>query len=812
MTNSAKPRNVRLPWLAGAALLFVLAAVVMPFDEAAAAAVRRFSHAVGKRHVAQEILELIRPFGKADVIALLAVLLGCLASRRRALQILLTLAVVTVLVWPFKLGVARERPNRMNTHSFPSGDVATTAALCVPLAQISPWTGMAAAIGTAGVAAGRIYDGRHYPADTLAGAGFGLLAGALTLRLLLRLRRLPRRRWFVLGALVLIAGETARLPWARALPAMHAFLILWGPLVAVIVISCLAALAVRRRTPWTDAAAAAGWGRLLLLLALMTLFHYVLLTTASTLWDRDEPRFSRATVEMVRSGDYLVPTFNGSLRPDKPVLIYWLMSIPVKLFGPGELTCRAVAPFAAAVAALLTAWIGRRLAGPLVGVLAAAFMIATPLLAVSGSAATTDALLLACITAAVAVFIHAWQSRMRVAHVAGLTLALAAALLTKGPVGLAVPLLAMAAIMATTRATAGTTVRACLPGLLAAVALSIAFFLAWGLPANAATSGEFLRRGLGHHVVSRAVTPLESHGGQWYVFLLYYIPVILVAFFPWTLYLVPALGGTSAAPPGQPGRRIALAWALPVIVLMSLVATKLPHYILPVWPALALLAALKFKQSLTAPAPAQRGAGARAGRWLCGLVGSVLGIGLVVAPWFIPVFGIKVQAVSAGMAMLAMTWLALRHHSRGRHVATAVTLLAGMSVVVLTVALRLLPALEAVKPAPRVAAAVNELTPPSVPVSTCGFGEPSLTFYLDRSPVEALDESALGEWARRPGPGILVATEPKIVRQWEVLRPAPVRILEVVRGFNYSQGKWISVCVMLREDRSDESTAPGRTP
>jgi len=70
----------------------------------------------------------------------------------------------------------------------------------------------------------------------------------------------------------------------------------------------------------------------------------------TTLWDRDEPRFAEATVAMVRSDNYLYPTFSGALRPDKPVLIYWLMSIPVRLFGAGELAVRSVAAVGMAIA------------------------------------------------------------------------------------------------------------------------------------------------------------------------------------------------------------------------------------------------------------------------------------------------------------------------------------------------------------------------------------------------------------------------------------------------------------------------------
>jgi 4-amino-4-deoxy-L-arabinose transferase-like glycosyltransferase len=98
-----------------------------------------------------------------------------------------------------------------------------------------------------------------------------------------------------------------------------------------------------------------------LLAALLIFCLYLLIASRSTLWDRDEPRYTSVTVEMVRSGNYLVPTLEGKAWPDKPVLLYWLMSIPVRLFGPSELACRFWAAVGSAITCILTYAIGKRL-------------------------------------------------------------------------------------------------------------------------------------------------------------------------------------------------------------------------------------------------------------------------------------------------------------------------------------------------------------------------------------------------------------------------------------------------------------------
>ena len=90
------------------------------------------------------------------------------------------------------------------------------------------------------------------------------------------------------------------------------------------------------------------WVKAILICAGFTAL-YLLIAGSSTLWDRDEPRYARVTVEMVESGNYLVPTFNGEVWFDKPILLYWLMSVPVRLLGPSEIACRLPAVFGTAV-------------------------------------------------------------------------------------------------------------------------------------------------------------------------------------------------------------------------------------------------------------------------------------------------------------------------------------------------------------------------------------------------------------------------------------------------------------------------------
>ncbi len=785
-------------YLLAAAILLAAAVAIYPYDTAIYQMLRTFSHRVGKIHIVQEMLNLVRPFGKGDVVILIVTGLAIAGARRKAAHILIALLVVTVLIWPFKIGIARERPGFTNKHSFPSGDVATAAAFCVPLMTASPWTAPLAVVITGGVATGRVYDGRHFPSDVLAGAAFGILSSALALAILRRRPWQPKRVWFLAVAGLIVAFSLLNLTWARATPFVVDFLRVWGPPGAFLLIASLIPVWQRRKKQ------AFGIRSSRLLFPLLFAV-YLSLTTASTLWDRDEPRFSRATVEMVESGNYLYPTFNGSLRPDKPILIYWLMSVPVRLLGVSELSCRLVAPIATLLAALLAAWIAYRLGGRQAGLLAGLCMMLTPLMAVSGTAATTDALLLACISGAIFAFLLSWLDGFRIWHILLMIASLAGAMLTKGPVGLVVPLLVIASIMIFVRTGA---IRP-LPytgWLLFAVASSTILFLAWGLPANAATNGKFLQMGIGKHVVSRSLTAMESHGGKNFFFYFYYLPVLLLTFFPWTLYLPRLFARKNSPSPGNmtlPAAtvgRLLLCWVIPVVVLMSLVATKLPHYILPAWPALAVATALGIQRASRDGKEGNRSVAAKTGLLLFLVVGSALGLGLIIAPWFLPLFGARIPATGVGLIFLAMVILAWRQYRIARHEAVAAILMAGMIAVLMSASLLLLPALEKHKPAPFIAEVILNRSDSSVPVTTCGFGEPSLNFYIGRSPIMAIETDALPAWAAAPGKGILVITELKR-RGQRCLDDSPaIDTLDIIPGFNYSQGKWVRVHILTRDN------------
>ena len=532
------------------------------------------------------------------------------------------------------------------------------------------------------------------------------------------------------------------------------------------------------------------------LVCLAVLAAYVCVARSTSFWDRDEPRFARATVEMVESGNLLVPTFAGRLRADKPILVYWLMAVPAALLGYGELAFRIVAIFATAIAAILTYVLGCRLCGRNAGWLASGMLVTTPLMLVSGSAATTDAVLLAWIAASFLAFHElAFGGRpLRAALLLGL--ALGGAQLTKGPVGLAIPVLGSLAIGAARwrEMRKG----ALLGGFAVAILVSVALFLAWALPANEATGGDFLRLGVGHHVLQRSLSPLESHGGERVLFLFYYLPVFLLLFFPWTLYVPGAL---SAAFGGRGMTRRSLAfvlgWAAPCLVLMSLVATKLPHYVLPCWPALAILAGSVVDSGDKGILSARDRAWLRRGRWFFAPAGLLLAAVVAAAAWIVPIPAARLPGILAGCVLVlvvAGTWVL---HGREKYRSGVGLLLGGMIVFQLVLGLFLSPALESVKISRSLAATVREQVTEPVPIAMYGYTEPSLVFYMQpASVVELRDADAARAWMAEAGDGVLFVSHSLLWKQGEAAWPG--ERMGSLRGYNFAKGRWLEVVAFRR--------------
>ena len=542
-----------------------------------------------------------------------------------------------------------------------------------------------------------------------------------------------------------------------------------------------------------------GW-KAAIVFALIILSLYLLIATRTTLWDRDEPRFTRATVEMVESGKYLVPTFNGQLWPDKPILTYWLMSLPVRVLGPTELACRFWGAVGTTITCLLTFYIAKQLFGAKEGLWAMVILASSLMVLIIGTSATSDAVTLPFIVAAVAIFVRSMGSGMRAHHIILMGVALGFGMLTKGPIGV-LPIPVILTTLWLNRKTKPGLVRP-LCQLGAALTIGVLIFLAWAIPVNNATGGEFLRIFIGRHVLTRAIKPMEHHGGNILVYLPYYLPVIIVGFFPWTLHLPGAFSATLGGRiGGQYCRPLLIGWVVSIFTIMTLAVTKLPHYILFIWPALALAVAGTIVAAQQSRLTARDRIWLRRGVWFFGPPVIAIALGLMIAPYFfpIPIAGLRWSGLASGIVLLVMAAVAIYLQRADRMYMSVKVLLAGIFALNIPILFGVLPAIEQIKISPPIAQAVKVKTDKEVPVATYKYSEPTLNFYVGRQIELLRNEDAVATWARQPKPGVLIIPKDVFTNIQERLGLLPLEQITSKKGFNYSKGKPLEVVALIRK-------------
>jgi 4-amino-4-deoxy-L-arabinose transferase-like glycosyltransferase len=536
---------------------------------------------------------------------------------------------------------------------------------------------------------------------------------------------------------------------------------------------------------------------IVILIALVITGIYMFMNTCTTLWDRDEPEYAQVVLEMVESGNYVVPTFNSQMWLEKPPLIYWTMSIPVRIFGPTEFACRFFSAVGVGTTCLLTFIIGRKLVGTEAGLWTMPILSSTLLVLIVGTAAITDALLLPFIVAVMAILLISAKSGMSFKHIILMGGALGLGTLTKGPIGL-IPMPAIAAILFFDRKNRNNTGQY-IRRIAVSLAIGAVIFLLWAIPVNIITNGEFFRVFVGRDIINRAFRPMESHGGNFLLFLPYYLLDIVIGFFPWTLHLPGAFSAVSGGRVGgKYGRVYLLSWIIPCVVLMTLAATKLPHYIIFIWPALSLAVAGTIsaaKKNLLIPRDI---AWLRRGVWFFGPQALIMSLSLMIAPFFIPIPGLLWPGMASGLVLLGMTIAAVYYHRAGKFSLSAAVLLGGMIVFHVPLLLGVFPAIESIKISPHIARDVNSTVEKDVPVATYQYSEPSLNFYLVK-PTEHLDSSNdVIAWAKQSKPGVLIIPKQYLIEIEQQHGILPLDQIASRKGFNYSKGKIIELLALTR--------------
>ena len=311
------------------------------------------------------------------------------------------------------------------------------------------------------------------------------------------------------------------------------------------------------------------------LLALILFFFHL---GTYGLWEPDEARYAEIAREMLASHNFIIPHLNYVPYVEKPPLLYWLTTGSMELFGINEFGARFVNATAALIGVLTTYLFALRTFDCRRALLSGVVLATSALYALMAQVLTTDILLTTTTSIAMFAFFLQWRDGGRWWLVC--YFAVAAAVLTKGPVGAVLPLITAAAFLWFEGEWRGATQRFHLVGGLAIAALvSLPWFIAITIEEPSFFSFYFV----GEHL-RRFLEPRYSHGEPIY----YYFPVVAGGFLPWSLALL-VVPWRLLEP--NPARRFCLIAAATVFMLFSLASSKLIPYILPAFPFLAILAA-----------------------------------------------------------------------------------------------------------------------------------------------------------------------------------------------------------------------------
>jgi 4-amino-4-deoxy-L-arabinose transferase-like glycosyltransferase len=488
--------------------------------------------------------------------------------------------------------------------------------------------------------------------------------------------------------------------------------------------------------------------------------------------DRDEPRYAQASKQMMETGNYLDIRFQEQPRYLQPAGIYWLQVTAAKITGYGPeapiWVYRLPSLLAATAAVVLTYWVALPLAGPVGAFIAALLLTPCILLGVEARLAKTDAVLLACILSATGFLARAYLRQIITLRAAVLFwTACGAGILVKGPMIVLVVGSTVVALCVLDRSTAW--LKALRPALgLGWLALLV---LPWFIAIAIVSDGEFYRIAIGQSLLGKVAAGQQGHGAPPGVyFLLYWITFwpaagFALTAFPWVWHNR-----------GEPAVRFCLAWILPTWLVFELISTKLPHYVLPVYPAIAILIALGLLHG-RCPDPIIR----------LVVVASVVVYGAIA---FAALYLLQGEIASAVLIVTFVATVIMAFGMRHPAAASPAVLAAAVAISGIlmngVVAAVVAPSLKTIWVAPRLAAAIKRHAQcPQPQVASAGFEEPSLIFLVGTR-TQLVDGDGAARFLAEGGCRIALVTtndEPAFIAKLAAVAKQP-ELLEQIPAMN----------------------------
>lgn len=532
---------------------------------------------------------------------------------------------------------------------------------------------------------------------------------------------------------------------------------------------------------------------LILLVAVAALFPGI---AAIPVMDRDEGRYAQATKQMMETGDYVDIRLQDQPRYGYPAGTYWIKAASAELFGGAEAPIWAyrLPSFLAGIVAVLgTAWLAARIGGPAAGVGAGMLLATALVVAVESRTARSDALLLATVVVAQAALWRLTKLTEDRPAFRGAPLvfwlAHGVGVLIKGPIITLVVGLTVAAWCLWHRDRSLLRRLRILPGL----GVTALLVLPWLIAITVKVGPAYIEEAIGRSMMGKVATGDRAHGAPPG----YHLVVLFAAFWPGSL-LIGAAAALAWVRRRDADIRFLICWFVPTFLVFEAVATKLPHYTMPTYPALAVMAGLVLATGFR---PEGRW------RWLHRVVVGVFVV-VTLALAAIPVvgplrFGVPVSAVAvlatlAGLAALAAAIRIVRTPATGR-----LCLLVGAATAFYAVTFwGVFPAVDALWPSRTMARVVDDLKGCELkPVAITGYAEPSAVFYLGTDTGLGNPEDAADLLKSNPACGVAVTSDKDRPAFLDAAAAAGVAVKDIAEfhAFRYTIGKPTTMTVYLAE-------------
>lgn len=554
-----------------------------------------------------------------------------------------------------------------------------------------------------------------------------------------------------------------------------------------------------RQIEWLSKSKARSAAALLLLSLALFLPGFVSLQPM----DRDEPRFAQASKQMLETGDFVDIRFQEEARHKKPVGIYWLQAASVAAaeavgFDDARRTIalyRLPSLAGALATVLLSWWAARAFLSAQGALLVGALMASCLLLGVEARLAKTDAVLTATVVAAMAALARVWFAAVspRTVPRPGLGvalvfwLAIGIGILVKGPITVMVVGLAIIALSIRERS-----MRWLLPlRPLLGVALVAVLVLPWLIAITLQSNGGFFAESLGRDMLGKVAEGQEKHWGPPGLYLVAFwatawplAPFVALAFsFMWRDRRDDAVA-------------FCLAWVVPSWLVFEAVPTKLPHYVLPLYPALAILAVMAAERERIP----FHWRSAKLAALLLLLVPLALLIGAPIAVWrldgTLPFFALPLLAVSLSVAILGVGAL-----QQGRIIAAVGSMLLASGCAYVAAYPFGVASVQSINLSRRLADVARNVECPMPAFASAGYNEPSLVFLTDTTLRIPLDGRGAAQFFSEPGCRIAFVErrqEAAFIAGLVALQDRPA-LRTRIAGINLNGGRKLDIGVYVRE-------------